>query len=138
MNNQLDTLLAQHRELRALAGTYRAELDRTQPDLAALGTCRWTLARLISTHLAHEASHLYPTLRRASPQAIAAGERFASEIGQLTEALGRHVREWTVARIEDDWRGYRKASQDLIAKLSARMDKEEAELYPLFREAMAA
>jgi hypothetical protein len=138
MNNHLETLIAQHRELRELAATYRTELDRPQPDLAALGKCRWTLARLISAHLAQEASHLYPALRRAGPAATAAGERYASEIGQLTDALGAHVRDWTVAMIESQWPAYRRSSAALITQLCARMDREEAELYPLLREAKAA
>lgn len=138
MNNHLDTLLAQHRELRALADAYLAELSKAQPDLARLGKCRWTLARLISAHLAFEAMHLYPALQRLGTSAAASGERAASGIGQLTEALGAHVRDWTIPAIEADWEGYAQSSRSLIAKLCARMDQEEASLYPLVRQAKAA
>jgi hypothetical protein len=138
MNNHLDTMLAQHRELRTLAADYRRELDRAIPDLAALGKCRWTLARLISAHLAYETTHLYPAVQRIGPQPAALGDRMASEIGQLTAALGEHVRSWTVASIETDWARYRRASRQLIDTLCARMDREEAELYPLLGKAKAA
>jgi hypothetical protein len=138
MNNHLDTMLAQHRELRELADRYLAELASPTPDIAALGKCRWTLARLVSGHLAYEASHLYPTLQRLGAQAEASGRRAASEIGQMTDALGRHVRDWTAESIQKDWAGYRQSSKALVAMLCARMDKEEADLYPLVRQAKAA
>lgn len=138
MNNHLDTMLAQHRELRALASDYRDEVAKTVPDLAALGKCRWTLARLISAHLAYEATHLYPALAKCGEKATATRDRMASEIGQLTAALGEHVRSWTVASIETEWASYRRSSRQLIDRLVARMDREEAELYPLLLTAKAA
>ena len=138
MNNPIDAMLAQHRELRELADTYLTELNKAQPDLAQLGKCRWTLARLISAHLAFEASHLYPALQRLGTEAAAVSERAASETGQLIDALGAHVRDWTIGAIQADWGGYAKASKGIVAKLCARMDQEEATLYPLLRKAKSA
>lgn len=138
MNNHLETMLAQHRELRELADDYVRELSRPTPDLAKLGKCRWMLARLVSAHLAFEASHLYPALQRLGAAAGADGAHAASEIGQLTQALGAYVRDWTVSAIEANWSGYAEASKALVGRLRTRMDKEEAELYPLLRQAKAA
>lgn len=136
MHGHLETMLTQHRELRALADMYHGELDRPVPDLAALGKCRWTLARLLSAHLAFEATHLYPALQRIG--AGATGQRFASETGHMADALGQHVRDWTVASIETDWNGYRRATKKVVNRMCARMDVEERELHVLLRGARAA
>lgn len=138
MNNHLETMLAQHRELRGLAENYVRELGKSEPDLAQLGKCRWTLARLVSAHIAFESSHLYPALKRLGPTAAANGEKSASEIGQLMEALGAHVRDWTISAIEADWAGYGKTSRALVSRLCTRMDEEETQLYPLIAEAKTA
>jgi len=138
MKEHLDTLCRQHEELRALADQYERELDKAQPDTMALSKCRWTLARLISTHLAYEGAHLYPALARCSGPAMETGRRMAAEMTDLGAGLQAHVREWTVSAIADDWPGYCRSSKAMIAILRARMDAEEAELFPLAAVAKAA
>lgn len=138
MKEHLDALCRQHDELRALATQYERELDKAQPDTTALSKCRWTLARLISTHLAYEGAHLYPALSRSGGPAMETGRKMAAEMTELGGRLQNHVREWTVGAIADDWARYRRSSKDLIAVLRARMDIEEAELYPLASVAKAA
>jgi hemerythrin-like domain-containing protein len=138
MKEHIETLCRQHEELRALANDYERELDKPQPDTTALSKCRWTLARLISAHLAYEGAHLYPALARTGGRAMESGRKMASEMTELGGRLQNHVREWTVSAIADDWNGYRRSSKDLIAVLRARMDAEEADLYPLAVVAKAA
>lgn len=138
MKEHIETLRRQHDELRALADTYEREFDKAQPDTTALSKCRWTLARLISTHLAYEGAHLYPALARCSGQAMETSRRMAAEMTEIGGRLQNHVREWTVGAIADDWAGYRRSTKDLIAVLRARIDAEETELYPLAAVAKAA
>lgn len=138
MKEHIETLRRQHDELRALADTYERELDKAQPDTTALSKCRWTLARLISTHLAYEGAHLYPALARCSGHAMETSRRMAAEMTEIGGRLQNHVREWTVGAIADDWAGYRRSTKDLIAVLRARIDAEETELYPLAAVAKAA
>ncbi|GAO39970.1 hypothetical protein SCH01S_42_00130 [Sphingomonas changbaiensis NBRC 104936] len=138
MKEHVETLCRQHDELRALATQYERELDKAQPDTTALSKCRWTLARLISTHLAYEGAHLYPALARSGGQATETGRKMASEMTELGAKLQSHVREWTVNAIADDWAGYRRSSKALIALLRARMESEEANLFPLAEMGRAA
>ena len=138
MKEHVESLCRQHDELRALASAYERELDKAQPDTTALSKCRWTLARLISSHLAYENAHLYPALARSGGQAMETGRRMADEMSQLGGRLQAHVREWTVGAIADDWAGYCRSSKALIAVLRARMEAEEAELFPLSVVAKAA
>jgi hypothetical protein len=138
MKEHLEVLCRQHDELRALATQYERELDKAQPDTTALSKCRWTLARLISTHLAYEGAHLYPALARSGGRAMEASRKMAAEMTGLGGRLQNHVREWTVGAIADDWAGYRRSSADLIAVLRARMDAEESQLYPFAAMANAA
>ena len=138
MKEHLEALCRQHDELRALASQYECELAKAEPDTSALSKCRWTLARLISSHLAYEGAHLYPALSRSGGRAAEASRKMAAEITELAGCLQNHVREWTVGAIADDWAGYRRSSTDLIAVLRARMDAEESQLYPFAAMANAA
>ena len=138
MKEHIEALCRQHEELRALATQYERELDKAEPDTTALSKCRWTLARLISSHLAYEGAHLYPALARCGGRAMETGRKMAEEMSGLGARLQTHVREWTVGAIADDWAGYRRSSKELIAVLRARMDVEEAEVYPLATVARAA
>lgn len=135
---EIETMCAQHQELREVAAVYRRELGRAAPDPKALADCRWRLLRLISGHIAYETAHLYPALRRCGAHAEDAGKRMASELERLTGQLHAHVREWTGERISGDWAGYRRTSYTLIDMLTARMDREEQDLYPLLDLAKAA
>lgn len=138
MKHQLQEMLRQHAELRALAKDYERELARPAPDLQALAKCRWTLARLVSAHLAYEGLHLYPVLASQGNQAANIGRAFAGEIADLGAQLSEHVRKWTSDLIVSDWAGFSRSSTALMMDLKTRMDREEAEVYPLMQAAKAA
>jgi hypothetical protein len=135
MKVHVETLCRQHDELRRLADVYEQELKRPAPDLQALSKCRWTLARLVSGHLAYEKLHLYGTLAdRGDTSGINLGER----LNILGDRLSDHVRDWTLEMITSDWSGYVHASLELVAVLRAHMAEEEKELYPRLLAAKAA
>lgn len=138
MKQQVTELLRQHAELRVLGAEYERELAKAVPDLTALAKCRWTLARLVSAHLAYESVHLYPALAKSGPQTASLGRSFSSEMAALGGQLGEHVRKWTSDLIVSDWAGFSRSSTDLVRALTARMDREEAELYPAIDAAKAA
>lgn len=138
MKHQLQEMLRQHSELRALGVGYERELHRSTPDLTALAKCRWTLARLFSAHLAYEGLHLYPALNAQGGHAATIGRTFSGEMADLGAQLGEHVRKWTSDQIVSDWAAFSRSSLALIAALKARMDREEAEAYPLIEAAKAA
>lgn len=138
MNNHLETLCEQHAELRALAVRYEDELAMATPDPTALAKCRWTLARLISTHTAYERMHLYPVLEAVGGNAAELGRVYAAEMVDLGTQLENHVRKWTLDAILSDWVNYSQSTRALMATLKARMDREESEAYPLMIMAKAA
>lgn len=138
MNNQVETLRQQHAELRVLASQYERELAKTAPDLSALARCRWTLARLVSAHLAHESMCLYPALEARGARAAELGRALASDMTGLSAQLEEHVRKWTSDAILSDWPVFVGSSVLLMAALKARMDREEREAYPLIETAKAA
>jgi hypothetical protein len=138
MNRIVETMCRQHDELRALASEYFRQLDRAAPDLQALSKCRWTLARLLSGHLAYEGAHLYPALSAQGGRSQHVGAAMGAEAAKLASTLQNHVREWTASAILNDWDAYRTTSRSLIEILVARLDAEEAELYPLALLAKAA
>ncbi|HYZ47311.1 MAG TPA: hemerythrin domain-containing protein [Sphingomonas sp.] len=134
MNQRIARLREQHDGLRALADTYERELARPEPDLAALARCRWTLARLASSHFAYERAFLYGELARRDISAQA----LAINLSELSDRLDRHVRQWTQAAITDDWQAYGQASRALIGQLRTHMDREDQEVLPLLDQAKSA
>lgn len=134
MNSKIQMLVQQHDDLRALATSYEAELSREQPDLQALAKCRWTLARLVSAHLACERMHLGALEERPEPGVRQIGQKLKKLAGELDA----HVRNWTPDAIVRDWAEYGRASKSLMAMLCAHMAEEEQRLYPLLVEVKAA
>ena len=128
---EVQAMCAQHDSLREVAKLYRRELAKPGPDPRSLADCRWKLMRLVTGHLAYEGLHLYPALLRSGGRDADTARQMATEIEQLSGTLHDHVREWTTARIERDWPGYRRAADALIAQLVCRLDREEKDLYPL-------
>jgi hypothetical protein len=135
---EVQTMCAQHDQLRDVANLYRLELAKPGPDPRSLADCRWKLMRLVTGHLAYEGLHLYPALLKSGGKDADTARQMATEIEQLSGALQTHVREWTVTRIESDWPGYRRAAETLIETLLRRLDREEKHLYPLLLVAKAA
>jgi hypothetical protein len=134
MQKIVQTLIAQHDELRALRDTYERELAKPEPDLMALAKCRWTLARLVSTHLAFEQMHMKVLLGRSEP-VIA---QLTQERQRLAQKLDEHVRNWTPNAIADNWADYGRVSRSVMAVLIGHLDREERDLYPLLLQAKAA
>ena len=103
MDNKVEMMLQHHAELRALARQYEQELAKPAPDVSALAKCRWTLARLISAHLAYEGAYLYPSLEARGGRAADIARTLAAEMTGLGKRLDDHVRKWTSESIVSDW-----------------------------------
>lgn len=138
MQNHVEIMRRQHEELLALGTQYERELAKDAPDLAALAKCRWTLARLVSAHLAYEAAHLYPSLERAGGRSSEVGRAMSAEMAEIGAQLGDHVRKWTSDAIVRDWATFASTSKALMAALRARIEREDRDLYPLAEMAKAA
>ncbi|MFD1610550.1 hemerythrin domain-containing protein [Sphingomonas tabacisoli] len=133
MKEQVEKLTHQHDELRALADSYEQALARPEPNLTTLAKHRWTLARLISAHLAVERL-AFGRIANASDNVNRVMEEQRALAGQLDD----HVRNWTVEAIAGDWPAYGRTCRAMMAVMRAHLDKEERELYPLLLQAGSA
>lgn len=133
----LDRLLRDHVIMREKAETLMRLLEsETMPDSAVLADARWQLGSLIMKHLAFEDRHLYAKLLRDErPHVRETGRKFQSELASLFTTYAEHTQFWTPARIARDWDGFRTVSRRLNLAFSARIEREEAELYPLAADA---
>jgi hypothetical protein len=134
MREQVETLVKQHDELRTVADGYERELANAEPNLTALAKYRWTLARLVSTHLAMERL----LFGRLAVQPETSAGRVMDEQLALATQLNDHVRNWTVEAIAGDWPAYGRTCRAMMSVMRAHLDKEERELYPLLLQAKAA
>lgn len=125
------TLSNEHAMLSETARQLTALLRSNTPDLAALGTLRWRMSRLLILHLAQEDNFLYPALQRSiDPVTRKLADRLHQEMGELAVAYRAYVARWTGAAIAADWHGFREHSLVIIAALQRRIRREETELYP--------
>ncbi|HEX7852974.1 MAG TPA: hemerythrin domain-containing protein [Sphingobium sp.] len=126
----LETLRHQHESLEELVEELIAAIATNDPRPVA--TIRWRLARELIAHLAIEDRWLYPRLRQSSlPQTAELATRFFAEMGGLKEAFNNYMTHWTDPLIALDWPGFRRETHMVMAQLRARIDRENAQLYPL-------
>lgn len=133
----LDRLLRDHVIMRERAEAVLQLLDcPAMPAGQRLGELRWQLSSHIMQHLAFEDRHLYAKLLRDErPHVREVGRKFQSELTELFASFSQHARFWTPERIAGDWDGFRTASRRMTLDMFARIDREEAELYPLATDA---
>ncbi|MFZ5749293.1 MAG: hemerythrin domain-containing protein [Pseudomonadota bacterium] len=131
----LEQLYEEHRMIRQL-GDRLVELARqeTPPPRQQIADARYALAALILRHLAHEERIVRAPLAASNSEAARAlAERYSAELVELRMLGAAHNREWSPVAIEADWIGYRKALRVRIARLDARIDWEEREIFPAVR-----
>lgn len=128
-----DSLRQDHVDLLEVAREIRSRIAHdTLIDSVGLAQCRWRLARTVTQHLAMEDVHLYARLANdPRPEAVAISARFERELKPLLGAFNAHIVEWTADAVRKDWDGYRVNMAGLLDALEARIECEEAELYPL-------
>lgn len=133
----LDRLLRDHAIMREKAEALLRLLEcETMPEGQALAVLRWQLSSHIMQHLAFEDRHLYAKLLRDDrPHVRGVGHKFQSELAELFASFSQHAQFWTPARIAGDWDGFRAASRKMTLDMFTRIDREEAELYPLATDA---
>ena len=125
----------QHDSLLALAG----EISEASTGLASMLDAE-RLHRLLrqfdailTEHLASEDRSLYPDMLASSDRRTAAlASRFCEEMGGLTKDYARFAARWTSARaLLDDQDTFQRDWTGLQGALAFRIQRENAELYPL-------
>ena len=127
----------EHRELLDLLGQLSTAIAQAEPaPQAQLFDLRMKICATLIAHLKVEDWAIYPMLVAHRDAAVAAkARRFSDEMGGLASAFAHYSQRWTTLTIETNWSGFRSESAEIIQALRQRIEREEAELYPL---AMAA
>lgn len=133
----LKRLLRDHAIMRERGDTLLALLDQSEPPPSdVLADARWQLSSYIMQHLALEDRHLYTKLLnddRAHVQQT--GRRFQAELAELFGSYAESAQFWTPERITADWDNFRSMARTRLLRMYARIDSEEAELFPLAYDA---
>jgi hypothetical protein len=133
----LDKFLQDHAVLRQMGESLIALLDLPEmPDPQELAERRWRLSSHVMQHLALEDRYLYAKLLNdPRPDVRAKGECFQQELSSLFGDYVEQGKYWTQERIAADWHGYRHKAKQRVLIMFARVDREEAELFPLIEDA---
>lgn len=133
----LQKLLDDHAMLREKGEALIVLLDLpVMPDRHVLAELRWQVSSLMMQHLALEDRYLYAKLiNDPRPDIRSMGERFQQELIGLYAHFSEQARYWTQDRIAADWDGYRHPARQRAHIMFARIEREEAELYPLIKDA---
>lgn len=133
-----ECLSREHAELSALATELVARVAGATPDLAGLSAIRWRFHRMLLMHLAKEDKLLYPQLARSPvPQTADLAARFATEVCGLAQDYAAYMQRWPIERIEAEWPAFGRETRAILSALSARIVREEAELYPCIVDPVA-
>lgn len=133
-----ECLSREHAELSALAEALSALLTGATPDLAGLSAVRWRFHRTLLMHLAKEDKLLYPQLARSPlPRTAHIAAQFASDVCGLAQDYAAYMQRWSIERIEAEWTTFGRETCVILAALTVRIAREEAELYPCIVEPAA-
>jgi len=91
------------------------------------------MGAMLKAHLALEDSTLYPKLiAHADPEIAATARRYQQEMGGLQTALSNYIERWPIAAsIQHEPDLFISQTQQVVAALLARVEREDGELYPM-------
>ncbi len=129
--------LRQHEKIKAHA-TQLADMIRA----GKLGGNEEQAARIvkrllleITSHLKVEDEKVYPRLQHhKDPKVRVLGSRYQREMGSMAPAVVTWGDRWSRAAIESKPDVFVDETRELFKALKARIDREEAELYPVLAE----
>lgn len=129
-------LMREHDELIVLVGAVEAVVAAEAPAPAAALQALAALRLAIDAHLAEEDAHIYPRLAgSASLAEQAIGLQLIAEFRHLTGDWSLYLLRWKPAPIARDWAGFARDTREMMARLRARVARENALLYPLAAKA---
>ncbi|HMI88653.1 MAG TPA: hemerythrin domain-containing protein [Polyangiaceae bacterium] len=132
---ETDTFRRQHDEILMLVKELQPRLDPAtlRGDAAPVAAGLQRLAVMLKAHLALEDATLYPKLLTHTDASVAAtARRYQQEMGGLQTAFANYVERWpTASAIQAQPDGFLAQTQEVVAALLARIDRENGELYPM-------
>jgi hypothetical protein len=130
-----DTFRRQHQEILGVVKELQPSLavETLRRDAAPVASGLQRLATMLKAHLALEDSTLYPKLMAHADPAIAGtARRYQQEMGDLQTAFSNYVERWsTASSIQLEPEQFVSHTQQVVAALLARVEREDGELYPM-------
>jgi hypothetical protein len=130
-----DTFRRQHQEILGVVKELQPSLavEALRRDAAPVASGLQRLATMLKAHLALEDSTLYPKLMAHADPAIAGtARRYQQEMGDLQTAFSNYVERWsTASSIQQEPEQFVSHTQQVVAALLARVEREDGELYPM-------
>ncbi|SKB52398.1 hemerythrin domain-containing protein [Sphingopyxis flava] len=138
--HELRRLRAEHADIlrlaRALLGLLGAP---TAPPSAVIEPIREQLRGTLRRHLKCEDWALYPRLR-ATGEAAAAdlAREFAGTMGHVADDCDDYERRWPPPRVAAQWDQFCVESTAILGAITARIEREDRELYPVLDQLAGA
>jgi hypothetical protein len=131
--SNIPKLRDEHFRLMATVRRLAVLIERvTPPPPLHLTTLRYELSTTLIAHLAEEDSHLYPQLLGSPDPHIAATARKLSDaMAGQADAYRMHNQTWTAKAIAGDWEAYCVACRQILDSVTARISRENRDLFPL-------
>lgn len=126
-------LVADHRSLRSHGEALIALASSLRPaDMMKLQDLRWTLTREAHQHLVIDERYVHVPLENHPTSAVREkAAELRDDAEQFRAYWTSHIAEWSIEKVQANWRGYGISVRDLISRMHSRLDREENELYPL-------
>ena len=131
--HELRRLRAEHAELLRLARALTDLLGASAaPPSAVIEPVREELRGTLRRHLKCEDWALYPRLR-ATGEAAAAdlAREFAGAMGHVADDYDDYERRWPPSRVAAEWDRFCAESTAILEAITARIERENRELYPV-------
>ena len=126
-----DKFRTQHDEILRAAGEITQHLQG-QADPAAVRKLLSALAGKVNFHLAMEDQALYPRLLESKdPSVKSRAGKFKDEMGGLGQVFTDYNSKWQLSAIRADLAGFTHETRKVFGALAKRIERENAELYPL-------
>lgn len=126
-----DKFRVQHDDILRVAGEI-TEMLKGKADPAAVRRALSGLVGKVNFHLAMEDEALYPRLVQAKdPVVQQRAGKFQKEMGGLGRVFTEYHGKWQLAAIRADLPGFAEDTRKVFGALTKRIERENAELYPL-------
>ena len=126
-----DKFRMQHDEILRAAGEITEHLQG-EVDPAVVRKLLSALAGKVNFHLAMEDQALYPRLLESRDASVKTrAGKFKDEMGGLGKVFTDYNNKWQVSAIRGDIAGFTSETRKVFGALAKRIERENAELYPL-------
>jgi hemerythrin-like domain-containing protein len=129
-----DTLIADHREILRLIAVVEEIAEGSAPRAIEALRALTRLHATLAEHLRREDDMMYPRLIDHSEIAISRNAlAMVSEFHYLTGDLSLYLLAWPESRIACAWTDFGEDTMAMMGRLRARLEHENALLYPMVR-----